>query len=95
MFVVTCSGEGDHNGEKEGGEEGTQPPGFTSACWAKTVQLSSHVQGSEAQASKRNYDKKKKTDKKLLQWYIFLFCVIYIYSVRIFNYLLYSKECLN
>lgn len=60
MFVVTCSGESDHNGEKEGGEEGTQPPGFTPAYWAKTVQLSSYVQGSEAQASKRNYDKGRK-----------------------------------
>lgn len=60
MFVVTCSGEGDHDGEKEGSEEGTQPPGFTSACRAKTVQLPSHVQGSEAQTSKRNYDNKKR-----------------------------------
>ncbi len=56
MFVVTSSGEGDHDSEEEGGEEGTQPPGFTAANWAETVQLPSQVQGSEAQTSKRNYD---------------------------------------
>lgn len=56
MFVVTSSGEGDHDGEEEGGEEGTQPPGFTTANWAETVQLPSQVQRSEAQTGKRNYD---------------------------------------